>query len=76
MKLLLTIPAIVLMLVYFEPVQRGARVAAATISSGADLSGLQRQLVAYASAAVILLLVATALPTFKPRGRIRHGARN
>ena len=72
-KLLLTTPAVVLMLVHIEPVRRAARAAAATILAGADLSGLRRQLVAEASAVLIMLLVATALSTHKPRGRTRHG---
>jgi hypothetical protein len=73
-KLLLTTPAIILMLVHIQPVRRAARAAAATILSGADLFGLRLQLVADASAALIVLLVATALSTYKPRGRIRRGA--
>jgi hypothetical protein len=72
-KLLLTIPAIVLMLVHIEPVQRAA---AARMLSGADLSELRLQLVVEASAALIALLVATALSTYKPRGRVRHGVRD
>jgi hypothetical protein len=75
-KLLLTTPAIVLMLVHIEPVRRAAGATAATMSSGADLSGLRLQLVAEASAALMVLLVATALSTNKPRGRIRYGARD
>lgn len=69
-KLVLTIPAIILMLVHIESVRRAARVAAATIWPGADLSGLRLQLVSEASAALVALLVVTALSTFKPRGRI------
>jgi hypothetical protein len=72
-KLLLTIPAIVLMLVHIEPVRRAA---AARILPGADLSELRLQLVIEAGAALIALLVATALSTYKPRGRIRHGVRD
>jgi hypothetical protein len=75
-KLLITLPAVILMLVHIEPVQRAARGAVATILSGADLSGLRLQLVAYASAAVIVLIVATALSTCKPRGRIRYRTRD
>lgn len=75
-KLLLTIPAIVLLLVHIEPVRRAARAAAATILSPADLSGVRLQLVSEASAALIVLLLATALSTYKPRGRIRYGARD
>jgi hypothetical protein len=74
--LLLTTPAIILMLVHIQPVRRAAHAAATTISSRADLAGLRLQLVAEASAALIVLLVATALSTYKPRGRIRYGTRD
>ena len=75
-KLLLTTPAVVLMLVHIEPVRRAARAAAATILAGEDLSGLRLQLVAEASAALIVLLVATAFSTYKPRGKTRYGTRD
>jgi hypothetical protein len=75
-KLLLTTPAVVLMLVHIQPVRHAARAAAATVSSGADLSGLRPQLVAEASAGLIVLLVATVLSTYKPRGRTGYGARD
>src|SRR5260221_14493883 len=73
-KLLLTIPASILMLVHIQPVGHMAG-AAATMLSSTDLSGLRMQLVVYAGAALLVLLVATALSTYKPRGRTRHGAR-
>jgi hypothetical protein len=75
-KLLLTTPAIILMLVHMQPVRHAARAAAAMILSRADLSGLQLQLVGEASTALIALLLATALSTHKPRGRTRYGARD
>jgi hypothetical protein len=74
-KLLLTIPASILMLVHVRPVGYMAGVAAATMLSSADLSRLRMQLVAYASAALLALLVVTALSTYKPRGRTWYGAR-
>jgi hypothetical protein len=75
-KLLLTTPAIALMLVHIQPVRRGARVAAETISARADVSGMRLQLVSEASAALIVLLLATALSTYKPRGRTGFGSRD
>jgi hypothetical protein len=72
-KLLLTMAAIALMLVHIEPVRRAA---SATILSRADLSVLRLQLVGEASAALIVLLVATAFSTYKPRGRTRYGTRD
>jgi hypothetical protein len=74
-KLLLTILASILMFVHVPPVRYMAGAAAATMLSSADLSTLRMQLVAYAGAALLLLLVATALSTYKPRGRTPYGAR-
>ena len=73
-KLVLTTPATILMLVHVEPVRRAARAAAATMWS--DPSGLRLQLVGDAVAALAVLLVATILSTYKPRGRIRSRARD
>lgn len=74
-KLVLSIPAAILMLVHVEPVARMAGATAATMLSSDDLSGLRMQLVLYAGAALLVLLVATALSTYKPRGRTGYGAR-
>ncbi len=75
-KLVITTPAIVLMLAHTEPVRRAARVATATIWPGADIAGLRLQIAGEASAALVALLVVTALSTYKPRGRLRYGARD
>jgi hypothetical protein len=74
-KLVLSIPAAILMLVHVGPVAHMAGTAAATMLSSDDLSGLRMQLVFYAGAALLVLLVATALSTYKPRGRTWYGAR-
>src|SRR5260370_32794251 len=74
-KLVLSIPAAILMLVHVQPVGHMAGAAATTMLSSDDLSGLRIQLVVYAGAALLVLLVATALSTYSPRGRTRHGAR-
>jgi hypothetical protein len=74
-KLLLTLPAVGLMLVHLQPVAYAARAASATTLSGDDLTGLRVQLIVYAVAALFVLLTATGLSTFKPRGRTRYGAR-
>lgn len=71
-KLLLTIPAVWLMLVHVQPVRYAA---SATLLADADLGGLRVQLVVYAIAALSVLLAATFLSTYKPRGRTRYGAR-
>ena len=72
-KLLLTIPASILMLVHIEPVRHMAGVAAATMLPSAELSRLQMQLIVYAGAALLVLLAATVLSTYKPRGRTGYG---
>jgi hypothetical protein len=74
-KLLLTVAAVVLMLVHTQPVGRMAAVATEKALSAADLAGLRFQLVTYAGAALVALIFATALSTYKPRGRTGHGAR-
>ncbi len=74
-KVLLTVPATFLMLVHMQPVSYLAGVAAATALSSADARGLRIQLVAYAGAALLVLLAATVLSTYKPRGRTRYGVR-
>jgi hypothetical protein len=68
-KLLVTVPAIVLMLVHMQPVGDMPDLASTTTPLSADVSGLRIKLVAYAVAALLVLLVATALSTYKPRGR-------
>jgi hypothetical protein len=52
-----------------------ASVAASTSLSSTDLRDLRIQLVGDASAALLVLLVATALSIFKPRGMTRRGRR-
>lgn len=72
-KLLLTVPAVWLMLVHLQPVAYVARAALAMTSSGNDLVGMRVQLIVYAVAALLVLLTAIGLSTFKPRGRTRYG---
>jgi hypothetical protein len=74
-KLLLTIPAVWLMMVHIQPVRYAAHAASATTFAGADLGRLRVQLIVYAGAALVVLLTATVLSTYKPRGRTRYGAR-
>jgi len=74
-KLLMTVPAIALLLLHMQPIGRMAGVAAQTTLSRADLAGLRIQIVAYAGAALLVLLVATLLSMYKPRGWTRYGWR-
>ena len=74
-KLLLAILATVVLLVHMQPISYMASVAAETTLSSADLRQLRIQLVADAGAALLVLLVATALSVYKPRGMTPYGWR-
>ncbi|MDQ2993082.1 MAG: hypothetical protein M3R30_09735 [Candidatus Eremiobacteraeota bacterium] len=68
-KLLLTIPATLLFLLHAQSIDFIARAADARILAEGDLAQLRMQLIADAAAACLVLLVATALSIYKPRGR-------
>jgi hypothetical protein len=76
-KLLITIPATLVLLVHMQPISLLAGVASkATLTlSGADLHGLRTLLVTAAGAALLVLLVLTTLSLYKPRGMTRYGWR-
>lgn len=74
-KLALTVVATVLLLVHTQPIDHLADSAAGTTTLGAELRGVQIQLLADAAAALVVLLATTALATFKPRGMTRYGQR-
>lgn len=73
-KLLITIPSTIILLVHMRPIEYMADAAMGSMS-GADLGKVQLQLILASAAAVLVLLVATALSVYKPRGLTRHGAR-
>ena len=75
LKILITIPSSLLLLVHLQPIGYMAAVAAKTPLSSADLHGLKIQLVVEAGAALLVLLVATALSVYKPKGLTRYGWR-
>ena len=75
LKILITIPSSLMLLVHMQPISYMAGVAANTPLSIADLHGLKIQLVIEAGAAVLVLLVATALSVYKPKGMTRYGWR-
>jgi hypothetical protein len=75
MKLALTLLATVLLLVHTQPIGIVADIAAATALSASDLAGLRLQLIVDAGAALLVLLIATILAVFKPRGVTRYGRR-
>jgi hypothetical protein len=75
-KLVLTAFATLLLLLHTRPIGYLARVAAETTLAGDELRGLRLRLVADAGAALLVLLVTTALSVYKPRGVTRYGQRN
>jgi len=71
-KLVITVVATLVLLVYLRTVDHVAGVAA----SGADLDAMRSpSFVLHAAAAIVLLLAATALAIHKPAGLTRHGWR-
>jgi putative copper export protein len=74
-KLLINVFASVLLLVHMRPTTYLAEVAARTTLSSSDLRGLRVQLIADAGAALVVLLVATVLSIYKPRGMTPYGRR-
>jgi len=74
-KLVIIIPATILLLVHMQPISDVARAAAETTLSATDLQRLRIELVAEAGAALVVLLVATTLSVYKPRGMTAYGWR-
>ena len=74
-KFVVTIPATLLLLLHMQPVGHLARVVEETTLSKGELEGLRIQLTADAVAAIVVLLIATALSVYKPRGLTAYGSR-
>jgi hypothetical protein len=75
-KLLMNVFATIVLLLYMQTLGSLADVAAATPTTTGDLSELRDPSpVLHAGAAVLLLLVATTLAVYKPRGLTRYGRR-
>jgi hypothetical protein len=75
-KLLINVVATVVLLLYMQTLSYLAGVAAESTFSSGDLSGLRNPSPAlHAGAALLLLLVATTLAVYKPRGMTRYGQR-
>jgi hypothetical protein len=73
-KLVLTCLATLVLLVHTQPIGLLAH-AAAYATLGADLRSVRVQLLADAAAALFVLLMATVLAIYKPRGMTRYGWR-
>lgn len=75
LKFLINILSTILLLVHMQPTSRLARFAAVTTLSHTDFRGLRVQLVGDAGAALLALIVATALSVYKPRAMTSYGRR-
>ncbi|MGH3985550.1 MAG: DUF2269 domain-containing protein [Pseudonocardiaceae bacterium] len=75
-KLLLNILATIVLLLYTQSISYFAGVAAETTLSSADLGDLRNPThVLHAGAGLLVLLMATTLAVYKPRGMTRYGRR-
>lgn len=73
-KLLITVPSTLILLIHMRPITHLASIAAERPLSSADL-GLQIQMVVAAGAALVALLITTTLAVYKPRGLTPYGWR-
>jgi hypothetical protein len=74
-KLLIALVATGLLLLHMQPTSYVAKVAANTTMSPTDLRAIRIQLVGDAGAAVVVLVIATVLSVYKPRGLTPYGWR-
>jgi hypothetical protein len=75
LKLSLTFGSTLVLLAHTRVIHRAASIATEVASQGADFHGLRVQLIADAGAALLVLLVTTALSVYKPRGMTLYGRR-
>ena len=73
-KLLMTIPATIALFVHMQPIGAISRIAAERPLMSHD-AGLQIQMLAAAALALVVLLVATVISVYKPRGLTQYGWR-
>ena len=75
-KLVINLVATIVLLLYMQTLEHLGDIAAATTLSNGGLRGLSDPSpVLHAAAALLLLLVATTLAIYKPRGLTRYGQR-
>ena len=75
-KLVINVVATIVLQLYMQTLKHLGDVATATALSGTGLGGLRDPSpVLHAAAALLLLLVATTLAIYKPRGMTRYGQR-
>lgn len=73
-KLVMTIPATIVLFVHMRPISLVSHIAAERTLSSTDL-GLQIQMFAAAGAALVVLVVVTVVSVYKPRGLTQYGWR-
>ena len=74
-KLLLTVLATVVLLLQMEPIAYTAGAAGETTLSSTALREARYSLLAHAGGGLLVLLMATTMAVYKPRGMTRYGAR-
>jgi hypothetical protein len=74
-KLVITILCTVIMQLHMQPIRHLAGVATTMTELSSDLRQMQVQMVVASAAAVIALLVSTALAVYKPQGMTPYGWR-
>lgn len=74
-KLVITVLSTIIMQIHMRPISLLAHAAAKTTLLSADLHGMQVQMVVASAAALLALLVETALAVYKPRGMTPYGWR-
>jgi hypothetical protein len=74
-KLMITILCTVIMQLHMQPISHLASAAAKTTLLSSDLHQMQVQMVVASGAALIALLVSTALAVYKPQGMTPYGWR-
>jgi len=74
-KLLMTALATLVLLLHMDPISSLSRLARQTSFAPLDFHALRVQVAVDAGAALLVLLVATVLSVFKPRGLTRYGRR-
>jgi len=75
LKLLMTVLATAVLLLHLQPIRWMAGVDASLILSNEEVRDVRFQLVIDASAALLVLLVATTLSIYKPQGQTGYGRR-
>jgi hypothetical protein len=74
-KIVITIPSTIILLVHMQPISAMAQVAAETALGNHDFTRQRMQLMITAGLALIVLMVATVLSVYKPRGMTSYGQR-